>query len=257
MTGSVISYLVAAVAVVFIGIEKAGFGGGLIAVPLFLLVLDPKEALGIILPLLCACDLLAVWFYRKNFDRRNLLRLLPGAVAGIAIGSLLLGHVPDQKLKFWIGILSMLFVIYHFSKSQLLQKIKAYHPKGWHGPIFGSLVGITSTLAHAGGPVATMYLFPQQMSRVLFVGTNIMLFAVVNALKLVPYLLLGIITWKRITFSASLSPLLPLGVFLGVWLNRKMSERVFSFLVYAITFLLGLQLAVGFNLVEFVSRTFR
>jgi uncharacterized protein len=95
------------------------------------------------------------------------------------------------------------------------------------------------------------------MSRVLFVGTNVMLFATVNGLKLFPYFFLGIINGKRLTYSAALSPLLPLGVLLGVWINRKMSEQVFSFLVYAITFLLGLQLAVGFNLVESLSRWVR
>jgi uncharacterized membrane protein YfcA len=256
MAGGLISYFVAALAVICIGIEKAGFGGGLIAVPLFLLVLDPKEALGIILPLLCACDVLAVYFYRKDFDKRNILRLLPGALLGILIGSLLLGRVPDRQLKLWIGLLAMLFVIYHFSKSWLLEKITAYHPKGWHGPIFGILVGVTSTLAHAAGPVATMYLFPQRMSRVLFVGTNAVLFTFVNAVKLIPYILLGMISWKGITFSLTLAPLLPVGVWLGVWMNRRMSEKVFGAFIYAITFLLGLQLAIGFNLISALSSLF-
>jgi uncharacterized protein len=218
--------------------------------------LDPKEALGVILPLLCACDILAVYYYRKHFDRRNILRLLPGAVLGILMGSLLLGRIPDRQLKFWIGLLAMLFVIYHFSKSWLLQKITAYHPKDWHGSIFGILIGITSTLAHAAGPVATMYLFPQRMNRVLFVGTNAVLFTFVNALKLIPYILLGMISWKRMAFSLTLAPLLPVGVWLGVWMNRRMSEKVFGAFIYAVTFLLGLQLAVGFNLISFLSFLF-
>jgi hypothetical protein len=247
-------YLVAAVAVLFIGIEKAGFGGGLIAVPLFLLVLDPKEALGVILPLLCACDVLAVYSYRRHFDRKNLRRLLPGSLIGIGLGSLLLGKVPDGQLKFWIGILSMLFVIYHLGKAWVLKKITAYHPDPWHGFFFGSLIGITSTLAHAAGPVATMYLFPQRMHRQVFVGTNAILFMVVNAAKLIPYVLLGMITRKGLSLSASLALLLPAGVLLGVWMNRKLNERIFGAIIYAITFLLGLQLATGFNPVFLVAR---
>jgi hypothetical protein len=145
-------------------------------------------------------------------------------------------------------------VVYHLAKAWVLKKITAYHPKPWHGPIFGSLIGITSTLAHAAGPVATMYLFPQRMDRQFFVGTNAILFLVVNAAKLVPYAGLGMINGKGLSLSFSLAFLLPAGVWLGFWMNRKLNERIFGIIVYAITFFLGLQLATGFNPVVWAGR---
>ena len=42
-------------------------------------------------------------------------------------------------------------------------------------------------------------------------------------------------------------PLVPVGVWLGVWLNRRVSEKLFLKLVYAMTFLTGLQLIFNFN----------
>lgn len=45
-------------AVLFIGVAKAGFGGGLgmLVTPLCVLAFGPKTAIGVLLPLLCAGD---------------------------------------------------------------------------------------------------------------------------------------------------------------------------------------------------------
>ena len=37
-------------------------------------------------------------------------------------------------------------------------------------------------------------------------------------------------------------PIIPLGVWMGVWLNRKVSEGAFLWLVYMFTFLAGMEL---------------
>ena len=48
----------AAFAVLFIGLSKAGFGGGLgmLTTPICVMAFGPKDAIGILLPLLCAGD---------------------------------------------------------------------------------------------------------------------------------------------------------------------------------------------------------
>lgn len=52
------SLLVASIAVLFIGLSKAGFGGGLgvLTTPLCVLAFGARDAIGILLPLLCAGD---------------------------------------------------------------------------------------------------------------------------------------------------------------------------------------------------------
>ena len=82
-------WLCAVVAVVIMGVAKAGFGGGigLIATPLLALVLPVSDAAALMLPLLIACDGFALNHYIKSFDSRSIKRLLPGALVGISVGT--------------------------------------------------------------------------------------------------------------------------------------------------------------------------
>lgn len=243
-------YWLAIAATILIGIAKAGFGGGvgIAAVPMFILACgDTREALAIMLPIMVVCDLFSLWHYRHTFDKPNIYHLMPGVLLGIVVGSFLLDRVEEEQLKFWIGVIAILFVIYQVTKEKLLNITKAYKPLSWHGWAFGLTIGVTSTLAHAAGPPATMYLLPQQMGRRLFVGTSVVLFTLVNAIKLIPYFLLGMITFSRLGTSATLMLVIPIGTFLGVWMNKKMNETVFNIIIYIILILMGLKFTINFD----------
>lgn len=246
---SILTYIVAGLAVIIIGIAKAGFGGGvgIVAVPIMMLVIPPHDSLGVMLPILCACDWVALYHYRSLFHRQNVIWLLPGVVVGIAVGSLFLGRIDEDNLKFWIGVMCLLFVVYQWGKGWLLKEMGDYHPVFWHGWTFGIGVGVTSTIAHAAGPVATMYLLPQNMGKCLFVGTTVILFTFVNILKLPSYFWLGMIDGSRLYMSALLLPLVPLGVFLGIWMNKHISEAWFNRVIYIILVLMGLNMVCGFD----------
>ena len=89
-------YAVAIPALIVTGISKAGFGGiTMLSVPLMALVISPVQAAGIMLPILIAMDFFSIWVYRKSWDKRNLLVLIPGSILGITIGGLL-GFLLDQ-----------------------------------------------------------------------------------------------------------------------------------------------------------------
>ena len=62
-----------------IGLSKAGFGGGtgIVVGPILLLILPAKETIGLMLPLLFACDIVSLYFYWKKWDWSNLVVLIP------------------------------------------------------------------------------------------------------------------------------------------------------------------------------------
>jgi uncharacterized membrane protein YfcA len=73
----------AVLAVLFIGISKAGFGGalGLLSTPLCVLAFGPRDAIGILLPLLCAGDAfsLGVWLgvrLNRRFSEASFLWII-------------------------------------------------------------------------------------------------------------------------------------------------------------------------------------
>ena len=78
-------------------VERRLWRLALLAVPLMALVISPIQAAGIMLPILIVMDWVGVWTYRKHWDRKLLILLLPGAILGIVAGGLLAGYVDDQR----------------------------------------------------------------------------------------------------------------------------------------------------------------
>jgi len=259
---------VAALAALFIGISKAGFGGGLgmLITPLCVLAFGPWDAIGIILPLLCAGDLFSLYHYWGQWERRNLVYLLPGVVVGVVVGVQLIGRFSARELNLAIGLLAILFVVFQLGKEVVFRVEGAFAPNHWIGVPCGIGAGITSTFAHGAAPLVSMFLIPQRLSKVVYVGTTVLVFTWINWIK-VPFYCLdrSVVDWswipaeaiinRRTLFtSAALVPVVPAGVWLGVWLNRKFSETGFLRVVYALTFLAGLELVCNFDLGKLLAR---
>lgn len=234
-------YFLAAISVIIAGLGKSGFGGGLgvLSVPLMSLTISPPQAAAIMLPLLCIMDLFTVWHYRKSWDGRNLKILIPAALMGILIGALFFKYLSDSQIKILVGFIAVLFVLNFFRKHGEHHKKQ---PTFVRGSFWGSIAGFTSFGVHAGGPPINIYLLPQQLEKSLFVGTTVVFFTIVNYTKLIPYALLGQLNSGNLTTSLILSPLAPLGVFLGVKLHAKVNQTLFYNICYVILLVTGLKL---------------
>ena len=83
-------YLLAVPVVTLVGMSKGGFGGGLgtLAVPFLSLLIDPRLAAAILLPILCGMDAVSLWSFRGTWDKLNLKILMPGAILGTIAGAL-------------------------------------------------------------------------------------------------------------------------------------------------------------------------
>ncbi|MEO1029474.1 MAG: sulfite exporter TauE/SafE family protein [Pseudomonadota bacterium] len=241
MTNDPIFWAVAAIAVILTGISKGGFGGlAILAVPMMALVMPPVQAAGIMLPILVVMDWVGVATYQKLFDRKLLLLVLPGAVIGILAGYLLAGFVNDRAVRIAVGLIAVIFPIYAILKPQTGGSfIKGNRPLG---AIAGALAGFTSFLAHAGGPPYQAYAIPQELDKRIYAGTAVMFFTVVNAVKLVPYGLLGQLDVTNLTISLFLIPLAPVGVLLGAWLVKRVDQDLFYRILYGLVFCVGLKL---------------
>jgi len=138
---------------------------------------------------------------------------------------------------------------YNYLQRKFLHKLeketspeKPYKPRLWHGVGIGIIAGITSTLAHAAGPLILLFLLPQKLDKRVFVGTALVYFLIGNSVKLIPYISQNIITLQTFLFSLKLTPFVIAGTLLGSWLNKKVSPTVFTYIVYVITFIAGIKL---------------
>lgn len=138
-------WALAVLAAALVGASKGGVPVvGMLSVPLMALVMNPVMAAGLLLPVYVVSDLFGLYAYRRAYDARVLVLVLPGAV---------------------------------------------------------------------------------------FAGTTTVAFAVINAVKLVPYAALGQLGLANLKVATVLAMPAAAAVFLGVWLVKVMPEVLFFRLV--------------------------
>ena len=235
-------YAVAITAVVLTGISKSGLGGGIgqLTVPLMAMFISPIAAAAIMMPVLVFMDLLSIWSYRKDWDKRNIFIMVPGAVIGVSIGGLTYHYVDENTVRLLLGILTLIFVATYFlQRTPVAAKSNRSRVLG---AACGALSGFTSFVAHAGGAPMKFYILPQMLDKRTFVGTHVVFFFIVNQLKIWPYLWLGQFTPENLSTSLVLAPAVPLGVWLGLRLNKVLPIELFYRICYVLLLIAGIKL---------------
>ena len=234
-------YVIAVIAILITGVAKSGFGGGLgvLAVPLMALFISPVQAAAILLPILCLMDVLNIWHYRKSWDKTNIQILLPAGLVGVLIGTFTFRYLSEAHIRIIIGLIAVIFTFHFFRKNAVQEK---QGPDVKRGSFWGLIAGFVSFGVHAGGPPANVYLIPQRLDKSIFVGTMVVLFTTLNFVKLVPYYILGQLSADNIATSLILTPLAPLGVWLGLRLHKVVNEDWFYPVCYVFLFITGVKL---------------
>ncbi len=237
-----IFYLAAVPAVLLYGIAKGGFAGGfgIVAVPLMALAVPVPQAAAIMLPILLVMDLAALWAYRRSWDAGLIKLLLPASILGMGIGTAAFRYITPDAIRLALGVIAVAFVLYrwaaHVPNAAPAPRSTA---KGW---FWGTVSGLTGFIAHAGSPPLQVYLLPLRLPQALLVGTVAFLFAGLNWAKVVPYWWLGLFSVQNVATAAALVPVGVAGVWIGVWMQRRVRDKLFYTLIYVFLLLTGLKL---------------
>ena len=219
-----------------IGMSKTGIQGiSLLAVPMMAMTFGAKPSTGLILPILCVADLVAVLYYRRIAEWKYVFKLLPTALAGFAVALLVDKHVPPAEFKHLMGgcLLVVLAVMFW---SDLKGKENSLSSNWWYGPLFGLLGGFTTMIGNAAGPVMAIYLLSVKMPKYSFVGTNAWFFLVINYLKIpVQVLAWDNITATSLALDACAVPFVLIGGVIGILLVKSLPEKGFRYFTTAVT----------------------
>jgi uncharacterized membrane protein YfcA len=234
-------YAVTIPAVLLMGVSKSGFGAGFgsLAVPLMALAVSVPQAAAILMPVLLLMDLLGMAAFRKDFDLKLLSFLIPCGVVGIVIGALLFKLLDVHTVAGIVGVFTLLFLA---QRLLFPPKPDSEPPPRWLGALLSATAGFTSFIAHAGGPPINAYIIPMRLSPIKFTATMAFFFFVINLSKWIPYAWLGLLDWRNMATSLVLLPIAPIGVWMGVWLARRIDQVLFYRLVYLGMLLTGCKL---------------
>ncbi|GGA95936.1 UPF0721 transmembrane protein [Brucella endophytica] len=236
-------YATAIPAVILVGLSKGGLGGamGQLGVPLMTLIMPPVQAAAIMLPILLVMDVASLWSWRGYRDVKTLKYMLPGGIIGIAIGWLMAAVVTSDMVKLIVGAVAVLFVLRYVLAGAAGRATP--RPQNFIAATFWSAVaGFTSFVAHAGGPPYQIYALPLRQDPKVYNGTSVIFFAIMNAVKVIPYFALGQFDATNLSASAVLAPLAFAAPFAGAWIVRRMKPEIFYPFIYAMVFLTGVKL---------------
>ena len=233
---------VAFAGVFLIGFMRGAFGGGfaIIGIPLLSLVMDPVTAGGLLAPLFIAMDLYALRYFKPStWSKPGLVLLLPGLVIGIGAGFLLFRSLDHRTVTLAMGVITLIFVgLWLVGGAEV-----TIRPRSTPKAITAGLAsGVTTMVAHSGGPPLAMYLLPLGLGKEIYAGTTSLFFTVGNATKLVPWLLLVKPSAHVWTLMALCLLAIPMGVGLGWRLHGALDQRQIYRACYALLVVTALKL---------------
>jgi uncharacterized membrane protein YfcA len=242
MTVDPLTLAVTSAAVFLISFMKGAFGGGfaIIGIPFMALVMDPIAAGALLAPLFCVMDVVAIRYWRPStWSKADLIVLIPGQLVGMGLGFLALRFADRHLVAIAIALITLVFAGLWFMEGGKIVRRPRSQAKG---ALAGVSSGVTSMLAHSGGPPLAMYLLPLGLPKSVYAGTTFVFFVVGNLVKVGPWLVLAQPTRELWWLMALSVPVTSVGVWLGWRLHEGLDERQLYRLCYALLIVVGLNL---------------
>ncbi len=226
-----------------LGVSKTGFPGlALINVVIMAELFGAKASVGIVLPLLIACDLIVYPLFRKHASWKAVLPLVPPAVCGVLAGWLMLGQFDDATAKKMIGIIILAMLFFQLIRT-LRPEFLTHLPDSRPFRLgTGLTIGVATTLANAAGPVYSIYALVHKMEKHDFLGIAARFFLFLNIFK-APFLgQLDLINPSSLKIDLALLPGIVTGILLGRHLIKTVPQGAFEILLYLFSLAAGLRM---------------
>ena len=206
----------------FIGLSKAGLKGiDMMNVTIMAIVFGSKASTGIVLPLLCIADIIAVSYYHRHVQWNHFWKLIPWMAIGILVGVYVgkdMNEAVFRKIMAVIIIVTVAIMIaLEMRKNPLIPTNKLFVAN------MGLAAGFTTMLGNLAGAFSNIYFLAMRMSKNDFIGTAAWIFLVINLFKL-PF---QVFLWKNITLESLYTDLLLLpAMLIGFWVGLRIVSKI-------------------------------
>ena len=226
-----------------LGISKAGFPGlAIVNVLVIAELFGAKNSVGIILPMLLICDLIVLPLFWKYATSKMIWPLVPVTFAAIVGSWLLLDTFDESTARKVIGGIILLMLILQLIrefKKEFLEHLPDSRVFRWISCV---MIGVSTMLANAAGPVYSIYALVHRMPKMEFLGVGARFFLLVNLFK-VPFLgQLDLINPESLKLNLYLLPALLAGIIIGKKMIHLIPQRIFEYLLYAFSAIAGVRM---------------
>ncbi|MBX3241402.1 MAG: sulfite exporter TauE/SafE family protein [Chitinophagaceae bacterium] len=229
------NWLVLGVSAFVLGLAKAGLKGiDILNVTLMAIILGSKTSTGVVLPLLCVGDIMAVWYYNRHVQWKHFWLLAPWIVAGILVALWLGKDMNEEVFRRLMAVLIitvvLLMVYMEVKKSVSVPKSRFFVA------FMGLISGVATMIGNLAGPFANIYFLAMRMPKNEFIGTAAWLFLIINIFKFP----LQLLVWNNIntttlSIDLVLLPFLACGFWLGIKMVGYIKDEGYRRVVIALT----------------------
>lgn len=210
-----------------------GFGSSALSLPLLALVLPMR----VIVPVITLLGFFAAVGHiaqdRGRIAWRELLKLLPFTVIGVAAGLYLFVSLSQATLRVLLGGFVIVYALYSLlgrGAGRLERRLAPFII----APV-SALAGLVATLfGGMAGPIYVIYLNMVGLDKSAFRVTIATILFVLAAMRIAGYIGIGVFDKATLLVFLSALPVMAVGMFLGNRIHARVSERGFTRFVAAV-----------------------
>ena len=213
----------------------AGFGTGIIMLPLVAWVLGFRSAVPVLTVTMSIGNLSRIWWSRGEVDRAVVLRFALGAMPATALGTAIYAGAPAEWLGRFIGV----FLIASVPLRRLLAT-DFFRMRLRYFPALGTFIGLLSAMVVTTGPLNTPFFLAYGLRRSAFVGTEAVCSMAMHLARGATLARYALVTRETVIVGLVLGGTMFAGTWVGRRLLDRMSDRVFLGIIEVMLVVMGL-----------------
>ena len=212
----------------------AGFGGGLVALPVLVWVFGIKEAVPIISIAQLFGTASRAWLHHHVIDWKVVRYFAIGSIPMSILGSLVFISINTEMIVRILGITMLTLVVYTRLPIGRNFKInvRAFVPIGGTAGFGSSFLGIP-------GPMASLFYLQYGLISSAYVGTSAVGLGAIQIPKLIIFSTNELLTTRVIILGIVLGLIGVFGAYMGKTILKRVPEKVFSRMITAMLLISG------------------
>ena len=217
----------------------AGFGGGLVALPVLVWTFGIKEAIPIISIAQLFGTASRAWLHHQEIDWRVVRYFAVGSIPMAILGSLIFISINTEMIVRILGITMIALVVYTRLPigREFKISVRAFVPIGGTAGFGSSFLGIP-------GPMASLFYLQYGLTSSAYVGTSAIGLGAIQIPKLIIFSTNGLLTTRVIVLGIGLGLIGVFGAYMGRTILKRVPERVFSRIITVMLLISGLMFLI-------------